>query len=311
MPFTLTILGSSSALPTSRRFPTAQVLNVHERFFLIDCGEGTQMQLRKYRFRLGRLNHILISHLHGDHVFGLFGLLSSLGLMGRDQDLHLFGPEELENVFLKHLEMFDIHLPYTVRFHPLSCRKSEKIYENRHVEITAFPLKHRIPTCGFFFREKERLRKFRKDIFDKYDIPLKVRKEIQRGADLEYSDGSNVPNDLLTEDPPPPRTYAYCSDTAYDRSIVTRIRHADLLYHEATFAVKDADLAAETGHSTAREAAMLAAEAEVKQLVIGHFSARYKDPGILLEEARSIFKNTYLAEDGTVFSVPLLAPGKD
>ncbi|NOY37781.1 MAG: ribonuclease Z [Chlorobi bacterium] len=305
MSFALTILGSSSALPTSERFPTAQVLNVQERFFLIDCGEGTQIQLRKFKVRLGRLNHIFISHLHGDHVFGLFGLLSSLGLTGREHDLHIFGPADLEQVVLKHLKMFDIHLPYKVIFYPLDCRKSGIIYEDRKVEVYGFPLKHRIPTCGFLFREKERLRKFKPGIFETFDIPVAYRKGIQNGQDFTMPDGNVIANETLTYAGPAPRSYAFCSDTLYNRGIVSRIRGVDMLYHEATFSDADETRAAETGHSTARQAAKLAREAGVGKLIIGHFSARYKDLGVLLKEAREEFAETYIAEDGETFSLPL------
>lgn len=306
MTFSLFILGSSSALPTSNRFPTAHVLNVQERFFLIDCGEGTQMQLRRMHFKLGRLNHIFISHLHGDHVFGLFGLLSSLGLMGREQDLHLYGPPQLEEVILQHLKMFDIHLPYKVIFYPLQCEKSGRIYEDKVLTVRHFPLSHRIPACGYFFTEKERIRNFRPGVIEKYRIPIIKRKGIQQGDDLVTEEGKVVPNEQLTLPGPLPRSYAFCSDTQYDRSILPFVRGVDLLYHEATFANADVDRARETKHSTARQAALIAREAGVKKLVIGHFSARYKDLNLLLEEAREIFPATFLAEDGERFDVPLV-----
>jgi len=303
--FTLTILGSSSALPTSNRFPTAQVLNVQERFFLIDCGEGTQIQLRKLKFRLGRLNHIFISHLHGDHVFGLFGLLSSLGLTGRDQDMHIYGPPALEYVVLQHISLFDIHLPYKVIFHPLDCEKSKVIYEDKKITVRNFPLNHRIPTCGYLFREKERLRKYRNGVIEKYKIPILKRKGIQEGDDFITPAGQVIPNEILTMPGPKPRSYAFCSDTLYDRKVLPFIKEVDILYHEATFSNVDEQRAQETGHSTARQAALLALEAGVGKLIIGHFSARYKELDILLQEAREIFPATELAEDGKQFSVPL------
>ena len=308
MTFSLFILGSSSALPTSNRFPTAQVLNVQERFFLIDCGEGTQMQLRKMKFRLGCLNHVFISHLHGDHVFGLFGLLSSFGLMGREQDLHLYGPPELEHVVLQHISLFDIHLPYEVIFHPLECNKSNVIFEDKIVTVRHFPLVHRVPTCGYLFREKERVRNFIPGVIEKYKIPVTQRKGIQLGEDFIMEDGTLITNDRLTLPGPAPRSYAFCSDTGYDRRIIPFIQGVDLLYHEATFANEDVERAGETGHSTARQAALIAREAGVKKLVIGHFSARYKELNVLLEEAREIFPATFLAEDGSRFDVPLVRP---
>lgn len=303
--FIVTILGSSSALPTSDRFPTAQVLNVQERFFLIDCGEGTQMQFRKMSVRFGRLHHIFISHLHGDHVFGLFGLLSSLGLMGREQDLHIYGPPMLEKVVLQQFHLFDIHLPYAVVFHSLACGKSSVIYEDKVMTVRHFPLRHSIPTCGYLFREKERLHNFRPEVIEKFQIPVYKRKGIKQGDDFITQEGEIIPNDQLTVPGPPPRSYAFCSDTGYDRGIIPFIRQVDILYHEATFTNEDIQRAVETGHSTARQAALIAREAEVKKLIIGHFSARYKDLGVLLEEAREVFPDTELAEDGKQFSVPL------
>jgi ribonuclease Z len=304
--FTLVILGSSSALPTSERFPTAQVLNVQERFFLIDCGEGTQIQLRKYNIRLGRLNHIFISHLHGDHVFGLFGLLSSLGLMGRSQEMHIYGPPDLAGIVSMHFKAFDIHLPYEITFHSLDCDHSQRIFEDRAVEVICFPVKHRIPACGFLFREKERLRKFKPGIFEKYDIPVAYRKGIQRGKDFTLPDGRILPNDHLTNPGVPSRSYAFCGDTRYHRGMISSIRNVDMMYHEATFSDEDAHLAEITGHSTARQAGKIAHEAHVGKLIIGHFSARYKDLEVLKNEARQEFENTFLAVEGKRFTVPLV-----
>ena len=264
------------------------------------------MQLRRMRVRLGRLHHILISHLHGDHVFGLFGFLSSLGLMGREEPLHVYGPPELEGVVLRHLEMFDIHLPYEVVHHPLNCRGSSTIYEDKVLTVRHFPLRHRIPSCGYLFREKERKRRFRPGIFEKYDIPISQRKAIQEGAPLRLPDGGTVPNEEITIPGPPPRSYAFCTDTAYDPSIVEYVRGVDLLYHEATFLSGEEQRARETGHATARQAALIAQEAQVGKLIIGHFSARYKDLQPFLEEARSIFPATCLAADGERFEIPLM-----
>ncbi len=263
------------------------------------------MQLRRMRFRLGRLEHIFISHLHGDHVFGLFGLLSSLALTGREQALHLYGPGDLEEVVRQHLAMFDVHLPFEVVFHGLPCEKSSVIFEDKVLTVRHFPLHHRIPACGYLFREKERKRKFRPGVFEKYDIPIARRAGIQTGDDLLLADGRLIPNGELTTPGPPPRSYAFCSDTAYYRAMIPFIRDVDLLYHEATFSNEDVQRAVETLHSTARQAALIAREAQVKKLIIGHFSARYKDLNLLLEEAREIFPETFLAEDGVRFEVPL------
>ncbi len=272
---------------------------------MIDCGEGAQMQLRRLRFRLGRLDHVFISHLHGDHVFGLFGLLSSLALTGRETPLHLYGPPGLEKVVIQHMDMFDIHLSFEVVFHPLACEKSSVIFEDKVLTVRHFPLHHRIPDCGYLFREKERKRRFIPGVLEKYDIPIALRTGIQMGNDLTLEDGRVIPNEALTTPGPPPRSYAFCSDTAYYRAMIPFIRGVDLLYHEATFSNEDVQRAQETLHSTARQAALIAREAEVKKLIIGHFSARYKDLQVLLDEAREIFPETYLAEDGARFDVPL------
>lgn len=298
MSLSLTILGSSSALPTSERSLPAHVLAVHERFFLIDCGEGTQILLRKNRIRLGKINHILISHLHGDHTFGLFGLLSSFSLLGRESDLHLYADTRLENILARHFIDFDIHLGFELKFHPLHGRKSERIFEDDKLTVDTIPLKHRIPTCGFLFREKEKLRNIRKDLVEKYQIPVREIHRIKSGGDYTLPDGTVISNDKLTFARTVPKSYAYCTDTRYYEGIVTKIRGVDVLFHEATYGDDQKVLARETFHSTAEEAALLASKAGVKKLLIGHFSARYKNPGVLLQQARAIFPETYLAEDG-------------
>lgn len=303
MSFSLTVLGTSSALPTSKRYPSAYVLNVHERIFLLDCGEGTQLLLRKYHFKMGRLNHIFISHAHGDHTFGLFGLLSSFNLMGREHELHLYGTPDLENIILTHFQLFDIRLTYPLVFHPVHCKSSGLLYEDKHVEIESFPLKHRIPTCGFLVREKRKLRKLKKEMLEKHNIPIEIRNAIKKGSDFVTEKGQTVPNSKLTEEPPAPKSFAYCTDTLYNRGIVSKIKNIDLLFHEATFMESEAKRAKETFHSTARQAALIAKEANVKNLVLGHFSARYKDLSSLLLEAREVFPATELAEEGRIFQI--------
>ena len=301
MPFSFTVLGTSSALPTSKRYPSAYVLNVHERIFLLDCGEGTQLLLRKYHFKMARLNHIFISHAHGDHTFGLFGLLSSLSLMGRDHDLHIYGSPELENIITIHLQLFGIELAYSLVFHSVNCKKSDIIYEDKSIIVESFPLKHRIPTCGFLFREKPQLRKLKKEMLELYQIPIENRKAIKEGADFILPTDKVILNSKLTNDPPKPKSFAYCTDTRYHRGMVNKINNVDLLFHEATFMESEADRAKDTFHSTARQAANIAKEANVKKLVLGHFSARYRNLSPLLEEAREIFPPTELAEEGKVF----------
>lgn len=303
MTFSLTILGSSSALPTSTRFPSAHVLNVHERFFLIDCGEGTQMQMRKFKFKFGKVNHIFISHLHGDHTLGLFGLISTLVLLDRKSKLTIYGPPLLEKIIDDHLDAFEINLPFTLEFIHLDCTSSRTIYEDPRLTVETIPLKHRIPTCGFLFKEKPRFRNIRKEMIEEYNIPIREIQKIKEGSDFTLESGEVIPNDKLTILPDPPRAFAYCTDTLYTESIIPKIRGVDLLYHEATFMQDMADQAHDNFHSTSYQAAMLAKKAEVGKLVLGHFSSRYKDLGPLLQEAKQLFENTFLAEDGSTFPV--------
>lgn len=298
MPFSVIILGSSSALPTSNRNLTAHLLDVDERFFLIDCGEGTQLQLRKYKAKLSRLNHIFLTHLHGDHVFGLPGLISTLNLLGRKNDLHIYSHPHLEKILNQYLSYFFAKLDFSIVYHPLNLASYQLIYEDNKLEVYSFPLKHRVPTCGFLFKEKQKLKNIRKEMIDYYHIPVKEIAGIKEGKNFTLEDGSVIPNNRLTIDPPATGSYAFCSDTAFLPEIVSYIKHVDLLYHEATFSEEDKDRAIETLHSTAKDAATIAQMAEVKKLIIGHFSARYKDITSLLQEARSIFPNTEAAEDG-------------
>jgi ribonuclease Z len=303
MSFHLTILGTSSALPTSDRYPTAHVLNVHERLFLIDCGEGTQMQMRRYKIRFGRLEHIFISHLHGDHMFGLYGLLSTLNLMGRKSPVSLYGPDDLERLMNQHFADFDIHLNYNIRFTGISGNKPQVILDTRRILVTAFPLKHRVPTYGYLFREKEADRKILKEKIQEYNISIKDIAAIKKGADLTLPDGTVISNDVLTISPPEPKSYAFCSDTKYFKKLPSYVKGVDLLYHEATFDKSKTDLAHQVGHSTATEAATVALEAGVKKLIIGHFSARYRDPSLLEAEAREVFPATEAGKEGTSYEV--------
>ncbi len=303
MSFSLTVLGSSSALPTSKRFPAAYVLNAHERFFLIDCGEGTQIQLRKYKIKLSRLDHIFISHIHGDHVFGLFGLISSLNLIGRKHELHIYGPGELREILNIHIDLFGLHLGYALTFHSINCKKSELLYTDKKIEIESFPLKHRVPTCGFLFREKPKSRSLKKEMLETYNIPIQYRNKIKEGDNYITESGKIIPNNMLTSDPPPSRSFAYCTDTIYNRGIISKIKSVDLLFHESTFMEDEAKRAKETFHSTAKQAATIAKEAKVKQLLLGHFSARYKDLSPLLKEAKSIFNEVVLAEEGNTIDI--------
>jgi len=301
--FSVTILGSSSALPTSERFPTAHMLNANERFFLIDCGEGTQIQLRKYRIRLGKINHIFISHLHGDHIYGLFGLISSLNLIGREATLHIFGPEQIEELMFDHLKYFQNDLSFEIAIHKFQHRRPATIYKDTNIEVSTIPLIHRVPTCGFLFREQPIPRNIKKDLIEKYEISIKDIVKIKSGMDFKASDGRIIPNSELTLPPFRTRSYAYCSDTAYSEKIIEMVKNVDILYHETTFLQKDADLAAETLHSTTRQAAEIALKSGAGRLLIGHFSSRYKSYDPFEKEAQEVFPETTAVNDGDVFSI--------
>jgi len=302
-PFVLTILGSSSSIPTSTRNLTAQLLNVSGRFFLIDCGEATQIQLRRYKIKFQRINHIFISHLHGDHYFGLVGLISTMHMLGRTNDLHIFGPHELKDIIDIQLKYADTRLRYSIHYHALQYKSSEIILEDEILSVETIILKHRIPCCGFLFREKPKLRNIKKNVIDRYNIPIDERPKIKRGEDYKTPDGKIIKNSELTTPPPPPRSYAYCSDTAYNEALIPQVSNVDLLYYETTFMHDMLERAEETYHSTTIQAATIAKKAKVKQLIIGHFSARYKDLEPLLRETKSVFKNTVLAEEGKQYEV--------
>jgi ribonuclease Z len=299
----LTILGSSSALPASGRFPSAHVLNAHERLFLIDCGEGTQMQLRKTKIRFGKINHIFISHLHGDHIFGLYGLLSTFSLMGRKNPIHLYAPENYENILKSHLSDFDIILSFEIDFIPLSGGDPVRILDDKYITVTSFPLQHRIPTFGFLFREKLTERNIIKECIDKFRIPTVRIPAIKKGEDFITPDGTIIKNEDITLPPSKPLSYAYCSDTKYFKRLASFVKEVNLLYHEATFDKSKDDLAEITGHSTTIDAAKTAINANAETLIIGHFSARYKDISLLVDEARSLFPATFPAIDGKSYEI--------
>ena len=305
MTFELTILGSSSAVPTSKRNLTAHVLNVHERFFLIDCGEGTQLQLRRNKIRFGKIDHIFISHLHGDHIFGLFGLISTFNLLERDKDLHIYAHRELENILNRHIEYFERTISFKIVYHHLNTKINKVIYEDEKVKVETIPLKHRVPTCGFKFTEQPYLRNLKKDIVDVYKIPISKIQGIREGEDFINEEGECIRNSKLTLPPYKVRSYAYCTDTAYSEKIIPIIKDVDLLFHEATFGKNMKREAKSTQHSTTEDAANIAKKANAKKLIIGHFSARYKDVSLLLTEAKEVFENTFSAEDGEKHTVEL------
>lgn len=304
MPFELTILGSSSAMPTSERYPTAQVLNVLGRFFLIDCGEGTQHQLRKNQINSAKINHIFISHLHGDHFFGLIGLISTLVLQGRRTELHIYAHSELQRYTKFQLEFLEVTEPgFPIIFHPLNFKRPQVILEDKKIKVTSFPLKHRISCCGFRFEEQPREANIIKERIRDYSIPIREIKNIKAGADFVFEDGTRIPNADLIIPAKPPRSYAYCSDTAYNEKMLPVIENVDLLYHEATFTNEDASIAVDTQHSTGADAAKIALAAQAKKLLIGHFSARYKTPDLILEQSCNIFPNTEAVRDNKRYSI--------
>ena len=295
--FEVHILGCGSALPTTRHFPTSQVVNIREKLFMIDCGEGAQMQLRRSRLKFSRLNHIFISHLHGDHCFGLIGLISTFALLGRTATLHIYAHKELEKLMRPWLNFFCHGIAFDVKFHAYSGEKNEIIYEDRSVIISTIPLNHRIPCCGFLFSEKKTPDHIIREMIDFYNIPTYELNRIKNGEDYTTEDGGIIPHNRLTTPSNPPRSYAYCSDTTYLPENTSLLKGVDLLFHEATFASDNEARADETFHTTAQQAATLAQNAKVGQLLIGHFSARYEDEQLLLKEAQEIFTNTLLAKE--------------
>lgn len=301
--FELHILGCGSALPTTRHFATAQVVNLRDKLFMIDCGEGAQMQLRKSRLKFSRLNHIFISHLHGDHCFGLLGLISTFGLLGRTAELHIHSPKGLEALFAPLLSFFCNGLGYKVIFHEFETKSPGVIYEDRSLTVTTIPLKHRIPCCGFLFAEKARPNHIIRDMVDFYRVPVYELNRIKNGEDYVTPEGEVIANARLTRPAEPPRKYAYCSDTIFRPAIAEQIKGVDLLFHEATFAQADQVRAKETYHTTAAQAAQIARDADVKKLVIGHFSARYEDESVLLKEAAEVFPETILARETLCISL--------
>lgn len=303
MSFELTILGSNSALPTSNRYPTAQVLDVPGRCFLIDCGEGTQIQLRRNKISFSKIRHIFISHLHGDHYYGLIGLLSTMNLLGVKSDVHIYAPSELKTLIQPQLDFIRGEMSIKPIFHPLNLKKPQTVFENKNIEVLSFPVKHSIPTVGFLFREKPKQANIKKEMIKAYNIPLAKIKDIKAGADFETEDGRLIPNEKLTTPPPKPKSYAFCTDTAFHPPIAEIINGVDLLYHEATFLEALKDLAEKTLHSTARQAAEMAKLSKASKLLIGHFSSRFKNLENFKTEAKEVFKNTELAIEGKKYII--------
>lgn len=297
----LTILGCYAATPRTFTNPTAQVLEIKNRLFLIDCGEGTQVQLRKNKVRFSQINHIFISHLHGDHFFGLVGLVSTFALLNRTTDLHIHGPRGIKEIITLQLKLSNSWTAYNLFFHELTSNESELIYEDEKVTVKTIPLTHRVYTNGFLFEEKLSERKLNIDAAQNYDINVCYYQNIKNGKDVILEDGRIIPNSELTFDPPAPKSYAYCSDTMYEEKILGIIQNADVLYHEATFLESEAHLSGKTMHATAKQAATIALKANVKQLILGHYSTRYESIDVFKEEAETIFPNVLLADDGVHF----------
>ena len=297
----LTILGCYAATPRTFTNPTSQVLEIRNRYFLIDCGEGTQVQLRKNKIKFSKINHIFISHLHGDHFFGLIGLVSTFMLLNRATSLTIHGPKGIQEIIKLQLKLSNSWPNYELIFNELESKESQVIFEDENVIVTTIPLKHRIYTNGFLFQEKIGDRKLNLDAVQNHEIEKCYFQKIKNGKDITLEDGRIISNELLTFDPIPPKSYAFCSDTIYNDQIISLIENVDVLYHEATFLDSEEALAHKTMHSTARQAATIALKANVKQLLLGHFSTRYDTISLFKEEAETIFKDVLLCDDGRSF----------
>ncbi len=298
----LTILGCYSATPRTFNNTTAQVLEINNQLFLIDCGEGTQVALRINKIKFSRINHIFISHLHGDHFFGLPGVVSTFRLLGRENPLHIYGPKGIKEAITLLLKLGDSWTNYPLHFHELTSKDPQLILEDAKVEVHTIPLNHRVYTNGFLFKAKPGLRKLNIDAVQKLDIDKVYYNKIKQGSDIVLENGSTIPNSHLTFDPEPPKSYAFCSDTIYKPDIVKQIEFTTVLYHEATFTQEHLALAKKTKHSTAHEAANIAKQANVGHLILGHYSTRYNDLKVFSDEAGKVFNPVLLAEDGKVFT---------
>lgn len=295
------ILGCYAATPRTITNPTSQVLEIKNKMFLIDCGEGTQVQLRKHKIKFSQIEHIFISHLHGDHFFGLIGLISTFMLLGREKDLHIYGPKGIKEAILLLLKLGNAYTSYNLFFHELTLKESEVIFEDEKVRVTTIPLKHRVYTNGYLFEEKNKERKLNINAILNYDIEKVYYNKIKHGGDITLENGRIIPNSELTFDPEVAKSYAFCSDTIYDEEIVPLIKNVTVLYHESTFLETESNLAEKTMHTTAKQAANIAKLAEVKNLLLGHYSTRYGNIELFRTEANEIFDNVLLADDGLEF----------
>lgn len=297
----LTILGCYAATPRTFTNPSSQVLEINSHKFLIDCGEGTQVELRRNKVKFSRIKHIFISHLHGDHFYGLIGLISTFRLLNRDTELNIYGPKGIKEIIMLQLKLANSWTNYPLYFHELDSKEPQIIFEDNKVVVTTIPLKHRIYTNGFHFKEKPGPRKLLINEATNYNIDVSLYQSLKMGKDVIAEDGKLIANEWVTAPPDPPKSFAYCSDTVYDPGIVEQIRHTTVLYHEATFLEENADLAFPTKHSTAMQAASIARDAEVNHLILGHYSTRYENLELFRNEARTIFDSVELGDDGKVF----------
>ena len=300
MEFSVQVLGCGSALPTINRHPSAQLVKHRNKYFLVDCGEGTQLQLRRYKAKMQSIGHIFISHLHGDHYFGLVGFISTMHLLGRTEELNVYSPAGLEEII--RIQIDSKSLRFALKFHIVK-KGGQLLYEDKKLKVETIPLLHRIPCFGYLFKEKEKERKLMPEKLEEYDVPIHYRNRIKSGEDFVNSEGQIIPKELMSYEAEASKSYAYCSDTIFRPQIVDYIKNADLLYHEATFQEDLRKRAKKTFHSTAKEAATIAKNAEVGELLMGHFSSRYTNEGGFLVEAREVFANSHIAEEGKIYNV--------
>lgn len=302
-PFKIHILGCGSALPTLHHNASSQIVEIREKLFMIDCGEGTQMQLRKSKIRFTKISAVFISHLHGDHCFGLIGMISTFGMLGRTATLHVYAPTDFGPILQQQIDFFCSGLEFKVEFHPVDTSKSQVIYEDRSLTIETIPLEHRIACCGFIFREKPLKPHIRRDMLDFLQIPVSQINNIKAGADWTTESGQVIPNSRLVIPADPARSYAYCSDTRYIPTLHQLLCGVDTIYHESTYTSDYEDRARLYYHSTSKQAASVARDAGAKQLLLGHYSARYIDESKILAEAKTIFPNSKLTDEGKIFDV--------
>lgn len=302
-PFKVHILGCGSALPTLKHSASAQIVEMRGKCFMVDCGEGAQMQFRRTHVHFAKINAIFISHLHGDHCFGLLGLLSTFGMLGRTAKLKVYAPESYEDLFKRQIDFFMQGMEYEIDFVPVDTEKSQVVYEDHSVTVETVPLQHRVPCCGYIFREKQTLPHIRRDMIDYYEIPVSQINNIKNGADWTTKEGGVIPNARLVMPAATPRSYAYCSDTRFVPNLAEKVKGVTVLYHESTYTSENEDRAKLYYHSTARQAATIARNAGVGKLLLGHYSARYNNEEVLLNEAKEVFAESYLTQEGKVFSI--------